>query len=148
MLPAMYKTAIMKTIVTVCLAVSCMLLSTGAHAQQDEPITAEDLIALHDGQGGPFAISPLFIQGAATGFMVKWKTINEKGITSFELETGKDKNNFTSLQTLAAGAAFYQVMVGSQVAQQPKTYFRIKINYAGGTYTYTDVSVIKMRKAG
>ena len=120
-------------------------------ASNDEPITLETLLQMHDGENGAFGISPLRIVSANNGFRVQWKTINEHRIASFELETGATKKSFTSVKKIAARNAacpsnLYDIGFTSADVSADKLHLRIKINYEDGTSQYINETAVKMRK--
>lgn len=140
----------MRTFHTLLIAASFILTVTNVKAQSpfsNEPVTAETIISMIDGQSTDFAISPIKIQQTTEGFAVKWATINERNIASFELEGSGDKKNFTSIKKLEPGAPFYAVDLNTTFIQSEKTYFRVKINLTNGVTGYTDLAVVKMKKA-
>lgn len=141
----------MKTLNHLILAISFIAIAANAKAQtafSNEPVTAESLISMMDGQSNAFAISPIMIQQGMEGLAVKWQTMNEKGIASFELEVSSDKKNFTACKKMEAGVggALYQVDLSKTLMQAEKTYFRVKINMNNGVVGYTDLVAVKIKK--
>lgn len=141
----------MKTLTNLLLAISFIAIASNAKAQSafsNEPVTAESLVSMMDGQSDAFAISPIMIQQGMEGFAVKWQTMNEKGIASFELEVSSDKKNFSPCKRMEAGVggALYQVDLNSALLKAEKNYFRIKINMKNGMIGYTDLAAVKIKK--
>jgi hypothetical protein len=145
----------MKTFYTIILA-SLLTVATNTTTAQsnfnNETITAETFIRMSNGAGGPFAISPIKIENAINGFAVKWQTVNESNIAAFELETSEDKKAFTSVKKLDAGnakqpASIYEVNFSMNCIHAEKTYFRVKTSFANGTVTYSDIAMVKVKKA-
>lgn len=141
----------MKTLTNLLLAISFIAIASNAKAQSafsNEPITAESIVSMMDGQSDMFAISPIMIQQKMEGLAVKWQTVNEKGIASFELEVSGDKKNFTACKKMEAGVggALYQVDLSSSLLQSEKTYFRVKITMKNGTIGYTDLAAVKVKE--
>ncbi|MFT3679571.1 MAG: hypothetical protein QM791_04825 [Ferruginibacter sp.] len=142
----------MKALRTITIILSLFFITSNAEAQagySDEPVTAETFLRMQDGEAAPFAISPVKIENSAGAFSIKWQTINESNIASFELQVSDDKNNFTTIKKMQAGntanpANLYQVDIKNSFIKTEKTYFRVKTTFSNAAVVYTENVLVKV----
>ena len=145
----------MKTITTLLTGMILLLSAANSNAQSasnDEDVTFETLVRIADNDLVLFAISPLRIENASSGFAVKWQTRNENSIAGFELQMGETKNNFTTIKKMApavspATGKIYAAAFNNTIILSDKVYFRVKTNFTDGKISYSDIAAVKISNA-
>ena len=84
------------------------------------------------------------------GILIEWKTADEGGAVSFEIErSAQNPNNFIYITTINAAGnnSYYSYQDNTVESSSPTSnsiyYYRLKCNYSGGSPTYTNyISVV------
>jgi Secretion system C-terminal sorting domain len=71
--------------------------------------------------------------------LLQWKTANETGVSKFEVQRSDNGQTFTSIGTVASGAALYSFTDANTFSSRMLTYYRLKSIDVDARFTYSNI---------